>query len=158
MDLRSRPTDWSQLVNGLFVYPHLIPGTKKPVDLYIGGYTPYPSDPDFALQSFVSAHITDAAHPDGNSVEGADWSGFSDPVLDALVKEAKATYDRADQVRLYRQAQQEIAAQQPYLFLWAVNTYDVVRAAVATVDGPLDLTTPNWAWQPERLVVAKGVQ
>jgi hypothetical protein len=28
-----------------------------------------------------------------------------------------------------------------------------VRSAVTTVDGPLDLTTPNWAWQPERLVV-----
>ena len=44
------------------------------------------------------------------------------------------------------------------LFLWASNTYDVVRSAVATVDGPLDLSAPNWAWQPERLVVGEAVQ
>ena len=34
--------------------------------------------------------------------------------------------------------------------------YDVVRSAVTTVDGPLDLTAPNWAWQPEGLVVAEA--
>jgi hypothetical protein len=45
------------------------------------------------------------------------------------------------------------AAQQPYVFLWANNTYDVVRTAVRTVNGPLDLSVPNWTWQPERLVV-----
>jgi hypothetical protein len=34
----------------------------------------------------------------------------------------------------------------------------IVRSAVATVDGPLDLTAPNWAWQPERLVIEKAVR
>ena len=156
MDLRSLPTSWDRLVNGLLWYPHLIPGTKTPFDLYIGGWHMDP-DPDSALETFVSANVTDARHPNGsggNSFEGADWTGFSDPVLDALVKEAKATFDQAEQTRLYRQAQQELAAQQPYLFLWAANSYDIVRSAVSTVDGPLDLTTPNWGWQPQRLVVA----
>ena len=67
-----------------------------------------------------------------------------------------ATYDQAERVSLYRQAQEEIAAQLPYLFLWAANRYDAVRSAVTTVDGPLDLAVPNWAWQPERLVVAES--
>jgi ABC-type transport system substrate-binding protein len=157
MDLRARPVSWDQIV-GLLQYPHLIPGTRTPFDLYLGLYGLLPGDPDFALETLVSTYISDAAHPDGNSDEGADWTGFSDPALDSLVEQAKATYDRADQVRLYRQAQEEIAAQQPYLFLWASNTYDIVRSAVATVDGPLDLTAPNWAWQPERLVAAEGAQ
>jgi ABC-type transport system substrate-binding protein len=156
MDLRSLPTSWDRILNGLLLYPHLIPGTKTPFDLYIGGWNPDP-DPDSALETFVSANVTDARHPNGsggNGFEGTDWTGFSDPVLDALVKEAKATYDQAEQTRLYRQAQQELAAQQPYLFLWAANSYDIVRSAVSTVAGPLDLTTPNWGWQPQRLVVA----
>ncbi len=155
MDMRAKPVTFDQIGNGLLQYPHLIPGTKNPVDLFLGGWAQAPGDPDFALQNFVSAYITDADHPDGNG-DRPDWSGFSDPALDAPVKQAKATYDRADQVRLYRQAQQEIAARHPYLFFWASNTYDVVRAAVATVDGPLDLKVPNWAWQPERLVVAES--
>lgn len=157
MNLRSLPTSWDRLVSGLFLYPHLIPGTKTPFDLYLGGYALDP-DPDSALENFVSANVTDARHPNGSggmSFEGADWTGFSDPVLDALVKEAKATFDQAEQTRLYRQAQQELAAQQPYLFLWAANSYDIVRSAVSTVAGPLDLTTPNWGWQPQRLVVAE---
>jgi hypothetical protein len=33
-----------------------------------------------------------------------------------------------------------------------------VSSKIATVDGPLDLSTPNWAWQPERLVVTEGAQ
>ena len=157
MDLRAKPVSWDQIGNGLLQYPHLIPGTETPFDLYLGVWAQLPGDPDFALQNFISAYITDAAHPDGNG-DRPDWSGFSDPGLDALVKQVKASYDRPEQVRLYQRAQQEIAAQQPYLFLWALNTYDVVRAAVSTVDGPLDLTVPNWAWQPERMVVEKAVQ
>jgi ABC-type transport system substrate-binding protein len=156
MDLRAKPVSFDQIL-GLLQYPHLIPGTRKPVDLLLGLWALSPGDPDYALQSFVSTYITDAAHPDGNG-DRPDWSGFSDAALDALVKQAKATYDQAERTRLYQRAQQEIAAQQPYLFLWAANTYDVVRAAVTSVDGPLDLSAPNWAWQPERIVVEAGVQ
>jgi peptide/nickel transport system substrate-binding protein len=66
-----------------------------------------------------------------------------------------ATYNQATRASLYRQAQQEVAAQLPYLYLWEFGTYEVVRSAVATLDGPLDLTKPNWSWQPERLVVTE---
>jgi ABC-type transport system substrate-binding protein len=64
-----------------------------------------------------------------------------------------ATYDQAERASLYRQAQQVLAAQVPYVFLWAANAYDVLRSAVTSADGSLDLTAPYWAWQPERLVV-----
>jgi peptide/nickel transport system substrate-binding protein len=152
---------FDQIGNGLLQYPHLIPGTKTPFDLYLGGWIGEPGDPDSVLESFVSTNATDAEHPNGSggtSFEGSDWTGFSDPTLDGLMKQARSTYDHAELTRLYRAAQQEIAAQQPYLFLWAANAYDVVSSKIATVDGPLDLSTPNWAWQPERLVVTEGAQ
>jgi hypothetical protein len=41
----------------------------------------------------------------------------------------------------------------PAIFLWAWHGYDALRTAVTTVDGPLDLAAPYWAWQPERMVV-----
>jgi ABC-type transport system substrate-binding protein len=81
--------------------------------------------------------------------------GFSDPAFDRLVTEAGVTYDQAERTRLYRQAQEELAARLPALFLWNQALTNAVRPTVATVDGPLDLTLPNWAWQPERLVVAE---
>ncbi len=110
-------------------------------------------DPGQGLVGYTSDQISDAEHPDaGNN------GGFSDPAFDRLIAAANATYDQADRARLLREAQQELAAQLPTIFLWGMTRYDSLRSAVATVDGPLDLTVPNWAWQPERMVVTKGAQ
>ena len=92
---------------------------------------------------------SDAEHPDN-----VNFGGFRDPSFDSLLEAGKATYDQAERARLYRQAQQELASQLPAIFLCANDSSDVVREAVATVEGPLDLTAPNWSWQPERMVVA----
>ena len=151
MDLRSLPTGWDELKNTVFVYPHHVPGTKTPFDLYIGGWI-IAADPDSGLGTFISSAITDAKHLDPNVFY--NFIGFADPVLDRLVAAGKATYDQAERTSLYRQAQEDLATRLPYLFLWAANGYDLVRSTVATVDGPLDLTAPYWAWQPERMVVA----
>ena len=81
--------------------------------------------------------------------------GLSDPAFDRLLAEAGVTYDQADGASLYRQAQEELAAQLPALFLWNQALTEAVRPTVATVDGPLDLTLPDWSWQLERMVVAE---
>jgi peptide/nickel transport system substrate-binding protein len=150
MDLRSQPTSVADIYNTLLQYPHDLPGTHTPFDLFLGAWSGV-ADPGM-LDQFVSSNITDAKHPNGTSAS-QDFTGFADPTLDGLVKSAMSTYVVAERTRLYRQVQQELAAQLPYVFLWAVNGFDVVRSAVATIEGPLDLTAPNWAWQPERMVV-----
>jgi ABC-type transport system substrate-binding protein len=160
MDIRSHPATPGEIfdAHGLFTYPHLIPGTTTPLDLYIGGFGYiFGSDPGATFGGFVSSLISDAEHPDGSTQ--MNWTGFADPVLDRLIEAAASTYDQAERARLYRQAQQELAAQLPHLFLWVAPTsLDAARAAVATADGPLDMTVQNWSWQPERLVVAEGGQ
>jgi ABC-type transport system substrate-binding protein len=153
MDLRSRPTSWDDILGGLLQYPHDVPGTGTPFDLYIGGWSNNP-DPDDGLSLFASANLTDATHPDGTA--NGNIMGFTDPVLDRLLEAASSTYDQPERTRLYREAQQEFAAQLPMLFLWASTTTDLVRSAVATVGGPLDLDAPHWAWQPERLIVEEA--
>jgi ABC-type transport system substrate-binding protein len=65
-----------------------------------------------------------------------------------------STYDQSQRASLYQQVQEEIAAQVPYIFLWAVDSYGLVRSAVTTIDGPLDLTLPYWGCEPDRMVVA----
>jgi peptide/nickel transport system substrate-binding protein len=151
MDLRSRPTSWDDILGGLLQYPHNVPGTSTPFDLYLGGWSNNP-DPDDAMSLFASANLTDATHPDGTA--NGNIMGFTDPVLDRLLEAASSSYDQGERTRLCREVQQELAAQLPMLFLWGSTTTDVVRSAVATVDGPLDLEAPHWAWQPERMVVA----
>ncbi len=153
MDLRSRPTSWDDILGGLLQYPHDIPGTSTPFDLYVGGWSNYP-DPADAMSLFASSSLTDATHPDGTA--NGNIMGFTDPVLDRLLEAASSTYDQAERTRLYREAQQELAGQLPMLFLWGSTTTDVVRSAVSTIDGPLDLAVPHWAWQPERMVVEEA--
>ncbi len=152
MDLRSRPTSWDDILGGLLQYPHDIPGTSTPFDLYLGGWSNNP-DPSDGMSLFASSSITDATHPDAAGTNYGNYIGFTDPIIDRLLEAASSTYDQAERTRLYREAQQELAAQLPMLFLWSSTTTDVVRSAVDAVDGPLDLEVPHWAWQPERLVV-----
>ncbi len=152
MDLQGRqlPDD---AYDAFFNYPHDIQGSTTPFDLALTGWTGGP-DPDMT-SIYRSSAITDKAHPRGEGAT-ANFGGFSDPAFDRLIVEGEGTYDQAERTRIYRQAQEELASQVPAIFLWAMNSYDALRSTVTTVDGPLDLTVPNWAWQPERLVVAKA--
>jgi ABC-type transport system substrate-binding protein len=150
MDLRSWPTTWVEILGEFFMYPHNIPGTGRPFDVYLGGLV-VTSDPADVAGVFSSSQVTDAEHPDANTL--GNIIGFSDPTVDRLIAAAASTYDQAERAPLYRELQRELAAQLPVLFLWTGGAKAGVRSAVATVDGPLDLDVPNWAWQPERLVV-----
>jgi ABC-type transport system substrate-binding protein len=152
MDLRSHPTKWDEIQATFFAYPYLVPGTDRPFDIYIGAFGG-PTDPANKLSVLASSSINDKLGEYGDN-----YVGFSDPTLDRLLTAANATYDQATRARLYREAQQEVAAKLPYLYLYAYSGYDVLRAGLATADGPLDLDVPNWTWQPERLVVGKGAQ
>jgi ABC-type transport system substrate-binding protein len=157
MDLRTLPLEgfWggsTSPAGGLLQYPHLVPDTETPFDLMV--FQDHPSGPDPGsglLTMFTSDQISDAEHPDN-----ANMGGFSDPAFDRLIEAANATYDQAERTRLYRLAQEGFASQVPAIFLWAGTGYDALRTAVATVGGPLDLTLPNWAWQPERMVVEEA--
>lgn len=139
MDLVSSPQKLANIYE-MNKPPHYIPGTKTPFDLQIGGWLTG-VDPGSILSSFHSSNAEDGL------------GGFSDPALDSLLDAGAATYDRAARARIYRQAQKLLATELPMIFMYSLYGVDDLRSAVATVDGPLDLTPPNWAWQPERLVV-----
>jgi ABC-type transport system substrate-binding protein len=148
MDIRSHPLSWDVIQTKFLVYPYVVPDTGRPFDLYIGSWGGA-TDPADVFSVYALSSINDVKGASGNS-----YLGFKDPTLERLLTAGMATYDQATRASLYRQAQQEVGAQLPNIFLWEYGSYDVVRSAVSTVDGPLDLTKPNWSWQPERLVVA----
>jgi ABC-type transport system substrate-binding protein len=145
MDLQTLPLGEDAWITALS-YPLSIPGTHTPWDLFLFGFTNF-TDP--SLFMFTSSLIPSAKNPGGYNS-----GGFSDAVVDRLDSAALSTYDQVERARLLRQEQEEIAAKLPWLFLWTDTTYDAVRSSVVTVDGPLDLTVPNWAVpQLSRMVV-----
>ena len=152
MDLRSRPADFREILDMLDRFPHAIPGTDRPFDLYVGSFTTSPDPGSFT--SYASWHATSAKHPSG--VGRGNLAGLADPVVDGLVRAGMATYDQAERARIYRELQREVAARLPVMYLWGNNRTDLVRSAVAEVDGPLDLDATNWAWRPERMVLEAG--
>lgn len=151
MDLTVRPETGAALAS-MWSYPHKIPGTKTPFDLYIGFWSAS-VDPDDTLSLFASWNASDAKHPDN-----PNFGGFVDPAYDALLKAGLATYDQPTRAEVYRQAQQELAAQLPYLYVWANGAPDAIRDAVRTTTGPVDFSQPDWAWAPETLVVLASGQ
>jgi len=148
MDLQSLPLG-EDVYFPAMRYPHYIPGTHTPWDLFLFGWVLDPDPGNLAM--FTSSHIPSASNP-----SDYNYGGFSDPVVDRLDETGISTYDQAERARLSRQEQEEIAAQLPYLFLWTDTTYDAVRSAVTTVNGPLDLAVPNWRVQLSRMVVAES--
>ncbi len=149
MDLQARPTDFTDIRDMLRWFPHAIPGTDRPFDLYMGGYTTGIDPASFT--AVASWHAATAEHPDAYGLN--NLSGLADPTVDGLIRDAMATYDQAERARIYRELQREIAARLPVMYLWGVNRTDLVRSAVAEVDGPLDLAAVNWAWRPEQMVL-----
>ena len=155
MALETSPRAWADLSAMIGHYPHDIPGTRTPFDLVMMGWVLLGPDPANSLATYVSSAVSDASHTNEDG-DRPNLGGFSDPAFDRLVAAGEVTYDQDERTRVYRQAQEVLASRQPAIFLWATSDYDAVRSAVATVDGPLDLEPPDWAWQPERMVVTAG--
>ena len=130
-------------------YPHDIPGTTTPFDLYLGAWGTFP-DPGQSSGQWQSTTITSTARPDGSS---NNMIGFADATADRLLAAAMNTDDQAERARLYRELQQELAAQQPVLFLWTFRAYAAVSPRVVSIGEPLDLRAPDWYWQPEKLAL-----
>ena len=149
MDLTSLPLDRWSGIQPMLQLPARHPGHHDAI-------RPLPGPLDHRARPGGRArHLHVVAAPATPSTPTTpNIGGFSDPAFDRLMVGRGCDLRPGERTRIYRQAQEELASQVPAIFLWAANGYDALRSAVTTVDGPLDLTAPNWAWQPERVVVA----
>jgi peptide/nickel transport system substrate-binding protein len=147
MELVPKPSDFRDNVLMLDNFPHLIPGTSKPFDAYLGGWA-MAYDPD-VTELFHSSRITTESHPGPTYL---NYIGFADPRVDRLLDEGLATYDQARRKDTYRELQRILAEEQPYLFLFAFPTVEVVDKDLASTSGELDFNSPNWWWQLETLI------
>jgi ABC-type transport system substrate-binding protein len=153
IDLSIAPADFGDLADMIGNYPHDAPGTKHPFDAYLGG-AGLTSDPADDTAVFDSGYITGPDNPSFDPFsEAANFTGYSDPEVDALLHSGRTTYDQRERARIYVDFQHAIAERQPYLFAWSPLNVEYRAPGMTSTLGPLAPDAPNWWHQLETLEV-----
>jgi peptide/nickel transport system substrate-binding protein len=149
IDIAVGRQSFDDLLSMIHTWPHDVPGTNQPFDLYLGGWF-IGVDPDDAQGVFGSDRLTSAMNPDD-----ANYIGFSDPEVDRLLAQGAQTYDIEDRAPVYQRIQEIVAAKRPYIFAYAFGGKTALAAGVGSTAGDLDLTSPFWNWRLTELVVQR---
>ncbi|MDA8098937.1 MAG: ABC transporter substrate-binding protein [Nitrospiraceae bacterium] len=89
----------------------------KPDIFWLSWWADYPDPEDFLFPLFHSSN----AGPAGNRTR------FVDPVFDGLIDRAQQTIAPRQRYRLYRQAEDRIIEEAPWVFLWHRSDFSVVQ-------------------------------
>lgn len=125
-------------------------------DMLLAGWTNGMGDPGFAdyayydpddFPLFHASQITQGV-TDTRAVQNI--IAFRDGAYDNQAAAARQLYAFDARLRAQTQAQQRIADQRPYIFLWADRLPVVLAPQVTTLDGPVDLATPMYLHNIER--------
>jgi peptide/nickel transport system substrate-binding protein len=84
------------------------------------------------------------------SPNGFDFAQYCNPDVDALLRRAAASYDRAQRIALYAQVQQRIAEDLPYDFLCQISEVDVVPDDLGGFARPIlspFSSASSWFWE-----------
>lgn len=150
MELTPRPAAFADLLTMLYTPPHPSPGNGSPFDLYLGAWA-FDFEPHFALELiFHSERIP--SEPATQELQ-YNYVGYSNPAFDELIDAARVTYDQFERARLYREAQQILADDLPYLFVWSETHRSYFTSALSSAAGPLQLDSALWDWQFEDLTL-----
>lgn len=113
-------------------------------DPYFGDVAFYDPD-DFAL--FHSSQLSQGAADDRAT---RNFVGYSSPAYDAHAQAARQLYNLDERRAAISQAQAQIAADRPYLFLWTDRMPVLLAEQVASLDGVINLDSPRYYWNIER--------
>lgn len=152
MDIVVQPADFATVIRSKYAPPYdfdLLLGSwiNGVADPNFGDYMFYDPD-DFAL--FHSSQINQGV---ADARPALNFVGFSDPVYDNQAGAARQLYDLTERAQAIRRAQERVALLRPYLFLWADRLPVACSPRIQTLDGPVNLATPNYLWNIERWYV-----
>ncbi len=138
--------DATTVLNPLFEYPHVAPGSDKPFEAVFIFFSHQfdPHDPGWS-----SREVSSAENP-----HGANFMGFANQEVDRLMDEGVATYDQRERARIYRQLQELLADEQPVLFAWGTRSHEALDSRLRLTDGPINLDSRMWWWQLEKLTLS----
>ena len=98
-------------VNAIEIGQYLEANNTVAYDTQIGSWSAA-SDPDFR---FGTTFMTDG---------GANWTHYSDSVMDDYVREARLTTDRDERGKLYKKAQEQLSKTGPWHFIYSFALFD----------------------------------
>jgi len=152
IDLQFKEIDFAAILNMLDVYPHInaaAPETGKPFDAYFGGFsTSFDPDP-FSL--YHSSQCSTAEQP-----ATFNYECYQNPEADALIDKGLVTFDQAERAAIYQEYAVIQSNDLPVIYAWADIAREGLRATVdTTADGGLQLDTPTWFRQTEKLTNVK---
>jgi ABC-type transport system substrate-binding protein len=148
IELTVIPADTDTVLGPLGTYPHIPGGYEEPFEAVFLGWT-HGIDPHDEL--WHSRTASSAERP-----QAFNFMGFSNPRVDELLDQGIATYDRRERARIYRELQELLAEEHPVLFGWAAGIQEALDARIGLTDGELNLSSRQWFWQLEKLVLREG--
>ncbi|NJO05640.1 MAG: hypothetical protein HC876_09010 [Chloroflexaceae bacterium] len=130
-------------------------------DLLLGSWLNGAGDPTFGdymyydPDDFQLFHSSQIVQGTADTRATRNFVAFNDPAYDNQAQAARQIYDTAERSAAYRQTQQRIIEELPYIFLWADALPVAVNTRVQVQDGQIDLSTPMYFWNIERWYVAE---
>jgi ABC-type transport system substrate-binding protein len=142
------PADRDTVLVPLNIYPHAPGGRDEPFDAHFVGWG-MAFDPHEPL--FHSTRTSSEERPGD-----LNFMGFQNEQVDDLLDAGLTTYAERDRARIYRELQEIIAEEKPVLFTWSPRGYVAIDARLGYTEGEINLGSPQWFWQPEKLVLHEG--
>jgi peptide/nickel transport system substrate-binding protein len=149
MDIAVQPADFETVIRSKYAPPY-------DFDLLLGSWTNGPGDPDFADYAFYDPDDFALFHSSQINQGVADTravlniTAFSDPAYDNQAAAARQLYDLEERLQAVRLAQARVTELKPYLFLWADRIPVLLAPGITTLDGPVNLDTPQYLANIER--------
>jgi ABC-type transport system substrate-binding protein len=148
MEIRPRPVP-SDVMNTALYWPHHLPGTNVQWDIVMNGLIGFgPYDPGLEDSVLRTSDISSEDNEDGENI-----GGYSNPVVDQRLDEARSTYAIRDRARIYSEVQNIVAEDRPILFAWAVRQVEARSGRLRSTAGPLSGSSVTWWWRLEKLVL-----
>ena len=148
IELTVIPADTATVLGPISEYPHIPGGYEEPFEAVFLGWT-HGFDPHDELWHSRSASSVEQPR-------GFNFMGFSNPRVDELLDQGLATYDQRERARIYRELQDLLAEERPVLFGWAARIQEALDARIGLTEGEINLSSRQWFWQLEKLVLRDG--
>jgi peptide/nickel transport system substrate-binding protein len=151
MDITYKEVDFDAILTMLNTYPHVnaaAPELKKPFDMYFGGFGAS-FDPD-PYSLYHSSQCTTKEHPDFYN-----YACYQNPKIDKLIEDGLKTFDQAKRTAIYQEYAKIQAQDLPIIYSWSDIAREGLTKTVGSTGGELQMDTPTWFWELEKLTNIK---
>ncbi|NTU84439.1 MAG: peptide ABC transporter substrate-binding protein, partial [Chloroflexales bacterium] len=149
MRIQVEPADFASVIRSRYAPPF-------DFDLLLGSWSNGAGDPDYAdvmyydPDDFALFHSSQLNQGEADDRATRNFVGYGNPDYDNQAQAARQLYNLDERVAAITQAQARVAADLPYLFLWADRVPVAHSERLATLDGPIELGSPLYYWNIER--------